>query len=157
MVSVPDSNSLDLTGAMTLEAWVNPSALGSVWRTVVLKESPGYFRYALYANNDVNGPSGHVYVNSDLDARATSRLPLNTWAHLATTYDGATVRVYVNGTQVASRAVTGAMSASTNPLRIGGNTVWSEWFRGLIDEVRVYDRALSPAEIATDMGRGVGA
>ena len=155
MVTVADSNSLDLTGAMTLEGWVNPAALGTTWRTLVLKESPGYFRYALYANTDTGGPSGHVFIGSDLDARAPTRLALNTWTHLATTYDGTTVRTYVNGTLVASRAVTGAMAASTNPLRIGGNSVWSEWFRGTIDEVRVYNRALSAAELTTDMNRGV--
>lgn len=155
MVSVPDSNSLDLTGAMTLEGWVNPAALGTTWRTLVLKEVPGYFRYALYANTDTGGPSGHVFIGSDLDARATPRLALNTWTHLATTYDGAAVRTYVNGALVASRAVTGTMAASANPLRIGGNSVWPEWFRGTIDEVRFYNRALSAAEVTADMDRGV--
>ena len=43
------------------------------------------------------------------------------------------------------------MPNSTGALRIGGNDVWGEWFAGRIDEVRVYDRALSAAEIGTDM------
>ena len=43
------------------------------------------------------------------------------------------------------------MTTSNNPLRIGGNAVWSEWFAGQIDEVRVYNRALTTAEIQTDM------
>jgi hypothetical protein len=154
-VNVPDANSLDLTTGMTLEAWVNPTALGPIWRTLIIKESPGYFRYALYAHNGANGPSGHVFTNSDLDAIASSALPLNTWTHLATTYDGATVRLFVNGTQVATRAAPGAMAASTNALKIGGNAVWAEWFRGAIDEVRVYDRPLTAAEITADMTRAV--
>ena len=45
---------------------------------------------------------------------------------------------------------------STGPLRIGGNAVWREWFAGLIDEVRVYNRALTPAEIATDRDTAIG-
>jgi hypothetical protein len=65
--------------------------------------------------------------------------------------DGANLRLYVNGTQVASRALTGAMRTSTGVLRIGGNSIWSEWFAGLIDEVRVYNRALSATEIQADM------
>jgi hypothetical protein len=154
-VNVPDANSLDLTTGMTLEAWVNPTALGATWRTLILKESPGYFRYALYAHNGANGPSGHVFTTGDLDAIAASALPLNTWTHLATTYDGATVRLFVNGTQVATRAAPGTMAASTNPLKIGGNAIWAEWFRGAIDEVRVYDRALSATEITADMTRAV--
>ena len=44
-VSIPDSNSLDLTTGMTIEAWINPTALGNTWRTVALKEQPGYYAY----------------------------------------------------------------------------------------------------------------
>jgi hypothetical protein len=40
-------------------------------------------------------------------------------------------------------------------LRIGGNSIWAEWFSGLIDEVRVYNRALSQAEVESDMGTAV--
>ena len=43
------------------------------------------------------------------------------------------------------------MVATANPLRIGGHSAWGEYFAGLIDEVRVYDRALSAADIAADM------
>jgi hypothetical protein len=57
------------------------------------------------------------------------------------------LRLYVDGTQVASTAATGALFNSTGALRIGGNSVWGEWFSGLIDEVRVYERALGAAEI----------
>ena len=42
------------------------------------------------------------------------------------------------------------MSASTGALRIGGNGTWGEWFGGLVDDLRVYNRALSQAEIQTD-------
>jgi hypothetical protein len=48
------------------------------------------------------------------------------------------------------------MAASTGVLRIGGNSVWSEWFAGLIDEVRVYNRALTAAEIQQDMQAPIG-
>jgi hypothetical protein len=65
------------------------------------------------------------------------------------------VRLYVNGTQVATGAVSGALMNSAGALRIGGNTVWGEWFSGLIDEVRVYERALSATEIQADRDRAV--
>ena len=82
----------------------------------------------------------------------TPLLPLNTWSHLATTYDGAYQRVYINGVQVASRAQTGAVTVSAKPLRTRGNTSWpNEWFGGRIDEVQVYSRALSLAEIQEAM------
>ena len=50
----------------------------------------------------------------------------------------AQLRLFVNGSQVGTRAVTGAMPNSNGPLQIGGNRVWPEWFQGQIDDVRVY-------------------
>ena len=82
-------------------------------------------------------------------------MALNTWTHLAATYDGATLRLYRNGTQVATRAVSGAITTSDSPLRIGGNLVWGEYFDGLIDEVRIYNRVLTATEIQTDMNAPV--
>ena len=61
---------------------------------------------------------------------------------MAATYDGTTLRLYVNGTLVSPAAVAGSIVTSTGALRIGGNAIWGEFFSGLIDEVRVYNRAL---------------
>jgi hypothetical protein len=47
------------------------------------------------------------------------------------------------------------MPNGTGPLKIGGNSIWTEWFSGLIDNVRVYNRALSAAEVTTDMSSRV--
>ena len=73
------------------------------------------------------------------------------------TYDDANLRLYVNGGLVSTAARTGDMLAGTGVLRIGGNGVWAgEFFNGRIDEVRVYNRALSAAEITTDMATPLG-
>jgi glucose/arabinose dehydrogenase/fibronectin type 3 domain-containing protein len=154
-VTTPDANSLDLTNAMTLEAWVRPSALGG-WRTVMLKERTGGIVYGLYADQAAGRPLGQVYIGSERNATGTAALPLNTWTHLSTTYDGAVVRLYVNGVLAGSASVSGAMAVSTGVLRIGGNGIWGEWFAGLIDEVRVYNRVLSAAEIQQDMQVPIG-
>ena len=74
------------------------------------------------------------------DAFGTSALPANTWSFLTETYDGSTLRLYVNGTQVASTAHTGEIATSTNPLQIGGDSIYGQFFAGLIDDVRVYNR-----------------
>ena len=69
-VTVADANDLDLTNGMTLSAWVNPTGVGADWQTVVLKETPGFMAYALYADTDSARPSGHVVIGgSDLDTR----------------------------------------------------------------------------------------
>ena len=154
-VTIADSASLDLPSAMTLEAWVNPAALGAIWRCVVLKEQTGGLIYALYAQTDTNQPSGHVFIASEFDTRGTGLLAVNTWSHLAATYDGTTLRMYVNGVLASSKAVSGAIKTSTGVLRIGGNSIWGEYFSGLIDEVRIYNRALSASEIVNDMNTAV--
>jgi hypothetical protein len=150
-INISDSNSLDLTTAMTLEAWVRPETV-SGWRTVVLKERTGHLNYALYGSTSSGKPSGEITrSNGSREVTGTAALPLNTWTHLATTYDGANLRLFVNGNQVAIFATTGNILTSSGSLRIGGNAVWGEYFGGLIDEVRIYNRALTAAEIQADM------
>jgi YD repeat-containing protein len=155
-VTVPDASSLDLTTGMTLEAWVSPNALGTSWRTVVFKERPSGVVYSLYANQDTRVPLGQVYIKSERNAPGTASLALNTWAHLAVTYDGSNLRLYVNGTLVRTTPTTGSMSNSNRALRIGGNSTGPQWFGGLIDEVRVYNRALTATEIGRDMTTAIG-
>ena len=156
-VTINDVAALHLTNGVTLEAWVNPSALTN-WRSVILKEgSPNMLAYSLYANEDVARPSTIIHVPAgDREAAGTSGVLLNAWTHLAGTYDGTTIRMYVNGMEVSETPVTGNMSSTTAPLRIGGNSIWGEYFAGLIDEVRVYRRALAPGEIQADMNTAVG-
>ena len=86
---------------------------------------------------------------------ARRRYRPNTWTHLAVTYDNATLRLYINGVQASSVAYTGNLITSANPLQIGGDSLYGQYFQGIIDEVRVYDRALSQAEIQADMNTAV--
>src|SRR4030095_8952445 len=64
-------------------------------------------------------------------------------------------RLYVNGVQAASQARTGSIQTSSNPLWIGGNSPYGEYFQGLMDEIRIYNRALSQVEIQTDMATSI--
>ena len=160
-VTVADANDLDLTTGLTLEAWVFPTAAATAttWRNVLIKERSGGEIYNLYADTDTHVPAAYVVRSASpgtsVGVNGVAQVPLNTWTHLAMTYDTATVRLYVNGTLVRSSATTGALLTSTGALRIGGNSVWGEFFQGMIDEVRVYNRALTQAEIQTDMATPV--
>jgi hypothetical protein len=157
-VTVADANSLDLTTGMTVESWVYPTVQPTGWRTILAKEQTSGIPYFLDAgSSSSNRPAtGALFAGAEQQLFGGTRLAANTWVHLAATYDGANQRLFVNGVQVASRAQTGAMTVSTGPLRIGGNGVWGEYFQGRIDEVRVYNRALTQAEIQTDMNTAVG-
>jgi glucose/arabinose dehydrogenase len=156
-VTVSDADALDLTTGMTLEAWVFPTVALSGWRAVIQKEQPGGVAYYLYASSRNNArPGTGVYIGGEQILYGDNPLAANTWTHLAATFDGTTQRLYVNGVEVASRAQTGSIETSTGPLRLGGHSVWGEFFQGYIDEVRVYNRALGQAEIQNDMNTPVG-
>ena len=93
--------------------------------------------------------------SATVEAYGTSALAANTWSHLAVTFDGTTIRLYVNGAQVSTRTRSGSFTTSSNPLQIGGNRFYTQYFQGKIDEVRVYNRPLSATEIQSDMNKAV--
>jgi len=84
---------------------------------------------------------------------STGTLPLNTWYHAAATYDGSTMRLYLNGTEVGSVAESGLISRGRNvPVNLGRSPEGSNYLRGAIDDVRIYSSALTAAEVAALAG-----
>jgi chitodextrinase len=153
-VTVPDADALHLTAAMTLEAWVNSSAVSNAWRDVIFKGDDNYY-LAATSTAGSRPAAGSVFDGSYAEVFGLAVLATGSWTHLAATYDGSTLRLYVNGTEVSSIAKSGSLRTSTNPLQIGGDGIYGQYFQGLIDEVRVYNVALSAAQIETDMANPV--
>jgi hypothetical protein len=153
LVSVPDSNELDLTDQFTLEAWVRPD-VANKWSAVITKErGVKAVSYQMHAEGEKSAPVAYVGNSTGTYGvtAGTSPIPVHVWSHLAMTYDGAKLRYYVNG--VLKGTANGAdPGASPDQLLIGGDISWGEEdaFKGLIDEVRIYDRALEEAEIVAD-------
>ena len=105
----------------------------------------------------VERPAGGAIIGgSHGEAFGTTALTANTWAHLALTYDGTAVRFYVNGNLTGTTTKTGTISSSTGALTIGSDPFYGQYFAGLIDEIRVYNIALTQAQIQTDMAASVG-
>jgi outer membrane protein assembly factor BamB len=154
LVTVPNAASLQLSSGLTLEAWVDPSAVSSTWRDVIYKGNDNYYLEAT-STNASKPDAGLIAGGSYADAVGTAKLAANSWSYLTETYDGSTLRLYVNGTLVTSTAHTGAIATSTNPLQIGGDSIYGQNFGGLIDEVRVYNVALTAAQIQSDMATPV--
>jgi hypothetical protein len=152
-LSIADKADLSLN-KLTLMGWVKPTTLGSDWRTILLKEAGTRASYALYASSgdgkptvEVANPAGSGMVS----VKCSSTIATGAWAHVAGTYDGSALRVYLNGVECGSKALTGTIPTSTGALKIGGNAVWGEWFNGAIDAPQLFNRALSASEITAQM------
>ncbi|HYH54730.1 MAG TPA: LamG-like jellyroll fold domain-containing protein [Solirubrobacterales bacterium] len=155
-VTVPHAEDLQLSEEMTVEAWVKPDAL--VDQPIIYKSAWGNLGYAMgisYFNTaKAEGLIGEGPGKYE-DVVSPEAIEENVWSHIAFTYDGTTMRLYVNGTLVASQAQSTPPPTGEGPLAIGCNPLYPEDFDGLIDEVRIYDRALDEGEINTDMGAPV--
>jgi beta-glucanase (GH16 family) len=159
-ITVAEAPSLDLTTGMTIEAWVKPVTLNG-WQTVIYKERPDgagtSLAWSLYSSDSTAPPAlygmlaGSVGANQWTHVMGASMLPLNTWSHLAGTFDGTALRLYVNGVLIRTLSLSGSLVVTPGPLRIGGHSSIGQFFNGLIDEVRIYNRALSKSEIQGDM------
>lgn len=145
-VGVPNSSSLQISGAITVEAWVYRHSQ-SRDEMIVSKRSgeTGFILYFYWGHNKAvfcTGSTSLSGVESTIDIEA------NTWYHIAGTYDGEVRRIYINGVLNNSQAAAGQLASNTVGLTIGKyNLGSSHYFDGVIDEVRIYSRALSQSEI----------
>jgi hypothetical protein len=161
-VTIPRATSLDLQAAMTLEAWVYPTSLSSPdagWSAAIAKEhrnSSNDTAYALFAAHGTGtAPSTEILVGgTERQASGSSVLPLNTWTFLAATYDNKALKLYIGGNLVTTVTLTNTITRTPDPLRIGGD--WAgKMFTGQIDNVRIYNTALSQSQIQSDMNTAV--
>lgn len=145
-VGVPYQSFLAPTRAVTVEAWINQDRQLGTYDPVLSTagcslEFHGTGVPSFWIN--LNDGSGWKGVWPGL-----AMVPTRAWTHVAGTYDGLTLRIYVNGLEVASTPASGQMVASTNDLLIGGKVaIPDRMFTGMIDEACLYDRALSAGEI----------
>jgi hypothetical protein len=150
-ITVPDTGNLHLPSNFTLDAWVYPQSLTTPtsFPMVFSKFGGGQSSYELHLQSD-----GSVRANISGDGTTFDNLvtdpglvPVQTWTHIATTYESGTWKIFVNGLEVASKisSVT-SVFIGTAPLLIGSDT-GGNFFNGLIDEAEIFQRALETAEI----------
>jgi hypothetical protein len=108
-----------------------------------------------YANPSLLPAGGGTFAGATRHADSRLRIAVGRWVNLAVTYDGDRVRLYLDGVAVSGRTIRGRLLHTRDPLWMGGNRPYGEYFKGDLDEVRVYRRALSAAEVRRDMSTPV--
>ncbi len=151
-VSVPDAGALDVTTGLSVSAWVRPGVQATQY--VVKKAAQGTtdgYELGLSSGGVPFLRFNHAASGDTFRVNGTSALPANgqAWVHLAGTYDGQRMRIYVNGVEQGSVAGPASIATNSLPLVIGAEPGGVRPFKGAIDEVRLYDRALSATEVAT--------
>ncbi|MEY2512568.1 MAG: hypothetical protein QOE26_3331, partial [Verrucomicrobiota bacterium] len=162
-VTVPaGSGPLNITGTeVTMDGWVNPSSNGNaVYFGKTQSSSNDYLLYnsgALVAIIKAGGIEKTVAAFVDYPANTVLYVaPVGQWTHIALTYNGALIKIYVNGTQLGQDTMTGSIDGDNAPFDIGGRSAGDLQYSGLIDEVEVFDRALQQSEIQAIVSAGPG-
>lgn len=150
-VSMPDAPSLDLDQAMALALWVNIVAddpeqhlvakwgLGGGWDLIMYPFDPAVWEYRTL----IDGQFGEI---------DCPEVVPGAWVHVVAQYDGAATKVYTNGVLCVSDSRAGDLFVNDAPLIFGGGNSYR--FGGMLDEVQLYDRALSDEEIASIWSAG---
>jgi RHS repeat-associated protein len=154
LASVPDSNSLDVSSGMTAEVWLNPDPAATstfLFPGAILEKTDAYLLQTLPASNTVQFG---IYLTNGVYHFVNATVTPYQASHIAGTYDGTTMRIYVDGVQKATKAVTGAVRTNTSDLIMGD---YYAQFKETIDEVRIYDRALTATEVGQDLQNPIAA
>jgi len=152
-VEVADSPALDVTAALSLDAWIKPRSAGSVDGTTFIALKGDNFARNTQSYGLVWAPATVVFrlgSPSDID-QIEAPIPPGRFSHVAGTYDGHTMTLYVDGQRVGSKVSTlGALQATSQPFVIGSSLrQGSEQasFDGLVDELDLFDHALTADQV----------
>lgn len=154
-VSIPVDPAFNVSSAITIEAWINPSKTTGTQDIlsksnatsnngyIFPRTSDGWKTIEFLAN--INGYGWKVLkVNYGV-------AKLNQWHHVAATYDGLKMRIFIDGVQAGEFAFAGSITVNNNPLSLGNQVGFSEYFGGTVDELRVWNRALTGCEINNNL------
>ncbi|MGQ9630780.1 MAG: LamG-like jellyroll fold domain-containing protein [bacterium] len=138
-VEVADSPSLDITTNLSVEAWIKLNSIGGNQRILRKGEGTPNTGYAMRVEGNVIRYFFYDSTNALRSMFGTTTLSTGTWYHVAMTYDGTTLRGYINGNLDNSITPPGGTTIGTNnlPLTIGGDSLKTYQFNGVIDEVKV--------------------
>lgn len=144
MINVGTDNSLNLTSALTIAAWIYPTGWGENNFGRIFQRHVGSTGYMLYLSSSISG----ITFNAGGDISSQQSIELNKWQFVVATLSGGTAKIYINGILVtqASGTISGA-SGEAGYIGNRSNNSGDRTFDGILDDVAIFDRALTATEI----------
>ncbi|TAH33931.1 LamG domain-containing protein [Candidatus Saccharibacteria bacterium] len=153
-VEIADNATMDPTNAISISFWMNPDSVNNGYQHVLFKQGPVVTSYGVWLAND------HVYMesndNSIRSLTSNATVTAGDWHYITVTYDGTEQKLYIDGTLDNSQSLSGITLTYTNsPVKIGTGD-YNNPFAGYVDDLRIYNRALTAGEIADLAAGGCG-
>ncbi|EKE15915.1 MAG: PKD protein [uncultured bacterium] len=165
-IQIANNSSLQISDFVTAEAWVKVNEFdpdGDATLDVIMTKSAGAtmnYRFNIQNNTNNGSVLNEFQFRAGLNGTAiiahSAIVPnIGEWYYLTGLYDGSEVKIYVNGVLAGSTPATGSIGTDTSDIRIGYDVNGVSYFSGQVDELAIYDRALSASEIGAHYNAGI--
>jgi Carbohydrate family 9 binding domain-like/Concanavalin A-like lectin/glucanases superfamily/Tetratricopeptide repeat len=145
-VKIANPAAFNFSGQLTVATWVNIHSVPSEWMAIITKGDSAWRMSTVSQDHKIHFSVNH-YDRSD-GIRGSTDLTLNQWHHVAAVYNGDTLRLYIDGKLDSTQPWTGGIAQNDADVLIGENAEHTgRFFDGLIDDLRIYNYALSEGEI----------
>ena len=160
IITVPVSPTLNISSAITIESWIYVTKTNGV-QDVISKSSSGVTNGYIFPRTTDGWRNLDFWLNFNGGGQQVLSVPYGTakknqWHHVAATYDGYYMLIYIDGVLAGTKAYTGTITVNNNPLAIGDQTGRNEYYGGKVDEVRIWNKALTQCNINNNMNCELG-
>ncbi len=146
-VEILDHQDFHLTDSMSVALWMLPEAEQTNSAKLFIKQKTGQYPYSLQYDDSAQGLFATVNASTRYDTGPHIPNFPGEWAHMCFTFDGSILILYKDGEEVASANTSGQLQQNDLSLSIGCRLDYDQNFNGIIDDVRLFNRALTPEEI----------
>ena len=144
-INVPNSTSLQINTVISMCAWIDFENGGTMNPRILHKYD---YQLATLSTNPARKIFSQFGNNNNSSVTSQNILQANNWHFVALTYNGSNIILYINGIQDSSIPYTGSIGISSYDLTIGINSQnLQDWFKGKIDDIRIYNRAITSQEV----------